>query len=426
MAHQNTIYCGDNMDWLQALADESVDLCYIDPPFFSKRNYEVIWGNGYEMRSFDDRFAGGVKHYVSWMTERIQLIYRKLKPTGSFYLHCDYHASHYLKVACDELFGYKNFRNEIVWCYTRMAAKGQKQYSRAHDVILLYSKGDTWTFNTDSVRMPYAKTSKAREGHTLNRLGSGHSKEGVTVLNEKGKFPEDWFVLPYLRGKEVIGYRTQKPEALLQRVIEASSKKGDLVLDCFAGGGTTAKVCAELGRRFVCGDISPVAVRVMAARLNRDCAEVSYRVEGLPRTAQELKAMDGHAFADLVCRCMGWDVNEKKTSDGGIDGWAKHQKVPVQIKNHRTAVGRPDIQRFVGAIQKTYKEGIFVAWAFSRQATEYVADLAKNPSIILKSAEDIFGDLLITDNEQQKILKYCTDKSKGQLPISETLRDNLG
>ena len=111
---------------------------------------------------------------------------------------------------------------------------------------------------------------------------------------------------------ERIGYRTQKPEALLRWIIKASSKEGDLVLDCFAGGGTTAKVCAELGRRFVCGDISPVAVRVMAARLNRDCAEVSYRVEGLPRTVKELKAMNGHAFADLVCRCMGWDVNEKK------------------------------------------------------------------------------------------------------------------
>ena len=147
MAQQNTIYCGDNMDWLQALADESVDLCYIDPPFFSKRNYEVIWGNGYEMRSFDDRFAGGVKHYVSWMTERIQLIYRKLKPTGSFYLHCDYHASHYLKVACDKIFEDKNFRNEIVWVKGFRGTEQQKAYQHAHDVLLFYTLSDNYTWN---------------------------------------------------------------------------------------------------------------------------------------------------------------------------------------------------------------------------------------------------------------------------------------
>jgi len=124
------------MEWLPNLPDGSVDLCYIDPPFFSNRNYEIIWGNSYETRSFGDRFAGGINHYIAWMRDRIVLIRKKLKDTGSFYLHCDWHASHYLKLACDDIFGRENFRNEIVWCYTG-PTNTKRYYPRRFGVGLL-------------------------------------------------------------------------------------------------------------------------------------------------------------------------------------------------------------------------------------------------------------------------------------------------
>ena len=103
----NNVISGNNIEWLPLLPNNSIDLCYIDPPFFSNKNYEIVWGNAYETRSFGDRFSGGINHYIKWMEERINLIYQKLKNTGSFYLHCDWHASHYLKVLCDDIFGKK-------------------------------------------------------------------------------------------------------------------------------------------------------------------------------------------------------------------------------------------------------------------------------------------------------------------------------
>ena len=114
---KNNIMVGDCLDWLKEIPSKSVDMCYIDPPFFSNRNYEIIWGNGYELRSFGDRWKGGVKTYIVWMEERVKQIHRVLKDTGSIFLHCDWRASHRLRVMLDDVFGERNFVNEIIWCY---------------------------------------------------------------------------------------------------------------------------------------------------------------------------------------------------------------------------------------------------------------------------------------------------------------------
>ena len=170
----------------------------------------------------------------------------------------------------DAVFGIRNFRNEIVWCYTRMSARGQRQLSRAHDTLLLYSIDNDWTFNVDDIRLPYAAGSRAREGHTLNRLGSGYSKEGFTKLNPKGKFPEDWIRhIPYLRGNERVGYPTQKPLALLERIIKASSNEGDTILDPFAGCATACVSAEMLNRKWVGIDISKKAVELVRVRIEQ-------------------------------------------------------------------------------------------------------------------------------------------------------------
>jgi adenine specific DNA methylase Mod len=147
----NTIYCGDCKDVLSQFPYESIDLIYADPPFFSNRRFEILWHDGFERRAFQDRWKGGINNYIDWMFERLTHCYRVLKDTGSMYLHCDHHASHYLKVAMDRLFGEGNFINEIVWqrqfAKHSEAKQGSKHFGRIHDVILLYRKSDTCIWN---------------------------------------------------------------------------------------------------------------------------------------------------------------------------------------------------------------------------------------------------------------------------------------
>jgi adenine specific DNA methylase Mod len=146
------LYCNDNLYRLTELPTESVDLIYLDPPFFSNRVYEVIWGDEAEVRSFEDRWEGGIQHYIGWMRERAVEMHRVLKSTGSLYLHCDPHASHYLKVLLDELFGSTMFRNEIVWKRTG-AHSSAKRYGPVHDTLLYYGRSPRITWN--EVRMEY-------------------------------------------------------------------------------------------------------------------------------------------------------------------------------------------------------------------------------------------------------------------------------
>ena len=262
----NNIVSGDNMEWLPLITDESVDLCYIDPPFFSNKNYEIVWGNSYETRSFGDRFSGGIKHYIGWMRERLILIHRKLKDTATFYLHCDWHASHYLKVVCDDIFGYQNFRNEIVWWYDGPQSPSTKNFATKHDVILRYSKTSDYYSNTKHLSRyielseeEIKKYKKNSQGQLYYDLPPGNytqksidqlKKEGRIRLTKSGKvrvmyflkniddkwfrkknIPSVWDHFPSLGqagGNERIGYKTQKPESLLNRIIKTSSQKGDV------------------------------------------------------------------------------------------------------------------------------------------------------------------------------------------------------
>lgn len=132
----NIIYCGDCLEVLKKIPDKSVDLIYADPPFFSNRHFEIIWKDGAEIRSFGDRWKGGINHYITWMTERLEQCHRILKDTSSMFLHCDWHAAHYLKVEMDRIFGIENFKNEIIWERTK-SHNDPKQFGRIHDTSFL-------------------------------------------------------------------------------------------------------------------------------------------------------------------------------------------------------------------------------------------------------------------------------------------------
>ncbi len=269
----NRLVWGDNLHVMRQIPSNSIDLIYIDPPFFSGKQYNVMWGDSNELRSFNDLWEGGMPGYLTWLNARLFEMKRLLKSTGSIYVHCDWHASHYIKVEMDKIFGYENFRNEVVWGYRGMPSKAKK-YQSKHDVILFYSKNPEYTFNVLKGK-PTAGSMKTYESSFRVGYNANHSRMMVTIFDEKkyrravedGKIPpgmretyfdggtpplSDWWMdIKILGGpynKERIGYPTQKPEALLERIIRASSNEGDIVAD-FVMGGYSTRSCAKVGTK---------------------------------------------------------------------------------------------------------------------------------------------------------------------------------
>ena len=241
----NRLIWGDNLHVMRQLPSNSIDLIYIDPPFFSGRQYNVMWGDANEMRSFNDIWEDGMPGYLIWLNARLYEMKRILKPTGSIYVHCDWHASHYIKVEMDKVFGYENFRNEIVWCYSGGGIP-RRDFPRKHDTIYRYCKTRVWKFRI--VRKPFKENTQQVGKHSTYSGGDDIDLDRGTPITSW------WTDVQTVTGwnPERIGYPTQKPESLIERIIEVSSDEGDVVADFFIGGGTTAAVAQRLGRRWDC------------------------------------------------------------------------------------------------------------------------------------------------------------------------------
>lgn len=373
----NRIHCGDNLEILSSLEEKSIDLIYADPPFFSNRHYEVIWNDGAEIRAFEDRWKGGIEHYISWMTPRLRECHRVLKDTGSMYLHCDWHANAHLRILMDKIFGENNFRNEIIWHYASGGAS-KDRFSRKHDNLLLYSKSSKSTHNI--LRTPY-KTSNAND----------FIKRGL--FHPDGKMMDDVWDISFLSttASERLGYPTQKPEALLKRIIEASSNKGDIVLDPFCGCGTTIAVAQQLDRQWIGIDVSPTACRMISERLNKLGADIE--PINMPATIEEVKAMKPYDFQAWVVNKIHGIPSNKKSGDMGIDGWTFMQHEPIQVKQSEN-VGRNVVDNFQSAIRRAdTNTGYIYAFNFTRSAYEEVARLkeADNLFISLITIEDLLN-----------------------------------
>lgn len=406
MKLENVIYSGDNLTWLKQFPDKSIDLIYLDPPFFSNRHYEVIFNDGEEIRSFEDRWKGGINHYIEWMKERIFELHRVLKDAGSFYLHCDWHASHYLKVICDNIFGYNNFRNEIIWHYRRWT-NVQKQFQKMHDVILFYSKTDYNIFNPIEVEISDSQKNKFQRGYDTNVI---HTKDKITkqiiiydiekVKKARINISEDVWIMPPInsQAKERMGYPTQKPEKLIERIILASSNKNDLILDPFCGCGTTIAVAQRLGRKWIGIDVSPSACKLMKLRVEKVMgSNKDVEIIGLPLNIDELKKLPPFEFQNWCIGALGGTVNPKKVGDMGIDGFTFMHRDPIQVKQSEN-VGRNVIDNFETALQRDKKDkGFIIALSFGKGAYEEVARIKK---------EGLFIDLLTVD----KLLGFSEEK----------------
>jgi len=346
----NTIFRGDNLEIMKALPDESIDLCYIDPPFFTQKDYKNMWGDresvldwdGQKLEGFFDTKDFFEKHvhngekglvaYLSWMRMRILEIHRILRPTGSLYLHLDHHAVHYMKVILDEIFGYKNFRSEIIWKRKNgiNSAGAIRSFGSTFDTILFYSKSEKYTFepqftklDEDYVKKHYRHNDNDGKGPyqlapliapsdspTLKYDFMGYktpargwrwTKDRMTQAYKAGKLhlPKDksqqirqkqylnemkgnpitniWDDIGMVQKQsaEATGWPTQKPVALLERIIRTSSKEGEIVFDCFAGCGTSMHASHNLKRKWIGIDISPTAVKVNKKRLEKVKAKVT-------------------------------------------------------------------------------------------------------------------------------------------------------
>ena len=440
MSTPNRLYFGDCLEVMREdIADGTVDLIYLDPPFNSKRLYNAFIG-GAQWVAFDDTWRwheavddfhelasdvdiadtmeglrrilgeGPNLAYLSYMANRLRECKRTLKPTGSIYLHCDPTMSHYLKLVMDAVFGRKMFKNEIVWCYRRMASGRQRHFARCHDTILFCAMSMESKFNADAVRLPYAKSSMKRAGYAKSSLGGGKPKSGICELNERGRFPEDWWEIPIIRpnAKERTGYETQKPLALLRRIVLASSDEGDTVLDPFCGCGTTIEAAEKLGRRWIGIDVCVTACKVIEERICRSLPGLKWSdVEfiGMPKTldhAKTLASLDAFRFERWAAALVdGMGPNKRQIGDGGIDGRGrlairKGEFIDMvsQVKGGSTGPG--DVQAFNGARQQAGADmGIFTC--FEDRVTPRMRDAAASagrfmgvPTVQIYTIDDFF------------------------------------
>ncbi len=445
------VYCGDCVDQLAQLPDGCVDLIYIDPPFNSNRNYEVFWGETKEKRAFEDRHASTAA-YIDYMRPRCFELARVLKKTGSLYYHCDWHASHYVKVMLDQILGQNNFRSEIVWRRTNAKGLAFKGFPNNHDTIFYYSgQGEpTWNRpfkeydpayikkfyrhvdpetgrrytlsdltnpNPDRPNLTYEwkgvkrvwrwtkqRMQQAEENGLLHYTSSGLPRQ-KRYLDEMQGMPLDtmWDDIPpiHAHSDERLGYPTQKPLALLDRIINASSNKNDIVLDAFCGCGTALVAAENLGRQWIGIDISPTACRVMAKRLRDVCklrededlwrAGRGFVVRGLPWSEEKLRKLPPFEFENWAVIALGGIPNKTQVGDMGIDGRifpvaaaptkpaAKKGETPafeqfldhwypIQVKQ-KDKVGRPDIDSFEAVMTREDRtKGFFVAFDYTSDA----------------------------------------------------------
>jgi site-specific DNA-methyltransferase (adenine-specific) len=483
----NRLYYGDNLDVLREhIPDESVDLIYLDPPFNSNANYNVLFKSPKgeqseaQITAFEDtwhwtresartleqlKFRHGelaelldlmvrqfghndLSAYLVMMAVRLVELHRVLKPTGSLYLHCDPTASHYLKMMLDMIFGAKNFRNEIVWQRTTSKGLASKQLPVNHDVIFCYQKTEDATWNQDEVFTKYDLQSldeKTRKKYNLkgedgrlyqltdltnpnpNRPNLTYEFLGVRKVwrwtkermqaaydaglvvqprtgavprykryldEQRGKpFSDVWVDIPPInsQAKERLGYPTQKPLALLERIIRVSSNPGDIVMDSFCGCGTAIHAAQKLGRQWIGIDITHLAIALIEKRLKDAFPGIQFTVEGTPKDldgARDLANRDKYQFQWWACSLVNAQPYKGKTkgADSGIDGQIFFtdiekgkpaiKKIIVSVKGGGN-VGAAMVRDLVGTVQRTKAEiGLFITLTLPTKPMEKEAAAA--------------------------------------------------
>ena len=443
-ATPNRLYFGDCLEVMgEYLADESVDLIYLDPPFNSKRIYNAFIG-GAQWVAFDDTWRwyeaiddfhavagevslaptmeglrrilgeGGELAYLSYMANRLRECHRVLKRTGSIYLHCDPTMSHYLKVIMDGIFGKQNFRNEVIWHYRKWST-GKYAFQRNHDVLFFYSRTKSRERAFNQLFMPRTASTIKRFGS--RRIVSGYDESGerlpsqVAEEDSEGVRMDDvWDISRVPPIKQL--YPTEKPLPLLERIIKASSNPGDVVFDPFCGCGTTIHAAQNLGRRWIGIDVCVQACKVIQKRIEGHFDSLWDDIEfvGMPKTLEDARALaayDPFKFERWAASLVpGMEANKKQRGDRGIDGRGRlpirkgeFVDVVAQVKAGNTNPSQ--VQAFNEARRQAGAElGVFTC--FEDKVTSGMRNAAVNsgqfmdkwPVIQIYTIEDYFNKRL--------------------------------
>ena len=326
------VICGNNLKVLPNLRDESVQLVYLDPPFFTQKNHSLAARDNSAEYSFSDCWNSRTE-YLDFIRRVLLECQKKLKPNGSIFLHCDKSASHYLRILLDEVFGEKNFQSEIVWAYKRWS-NAKKGLLNSHQNIYFYSKTEDFKFNfiyTDY--SPTTNIDQILQARKRNEKGkSAYQRDGngrIVLANEKKGVPlPDVWNIPFLnpKAKERVGYPTQKPILLLERILEIATDENDLVLDPFCGSGTTLVAAKLLNRDFIGIDISQEAVGLTEQRLANPVKSNSHLLE-----QGEEKYLEKTDYERSVLKILDALPVER---NGGIDGFLREyvDDRPVSVR----------------------------------------------------------------------------------------------
>ena len=492
------LHYSDNLPKLEEMRDNEIDLIYLDPPFNSKKTYNVIYpDDDAQYAAFSDVWSWGEqedKHldrirqlhikaidvvqalvdglgkvqlcaYLVNMAVRLVELHRILKPTGSLYLHCDPTASHYLKIVLDGIFGTKNFRNEIVWAYKKMPNR-VRMFQKNHDIIFFYSKSDAYYYNTmyESPTAGSLKTFKSAKnrGYNVNlskKMATVFDVEKYEQAVKEGLIPNDlkpklftggkppmrdcWTDIKILGGptnKERLGYPTQKPFSLLERIVKASSREGDLVLDPFCGCGTTIAAAEALNRQWIGIDITYASIAAIQERFCRDDVDPSQRLAvdwgdidiiGEPKTQEDAEDLIERAksslyvrkeFEKFVVAQVGGIPNERMGADGGIDGiinLSTKQKAIVSVKSGHVSVKQ--VRELKGILDgKKYVAGVFIT---KEEPTKPMLDFANQAGLYTPSTQERLYGGKTFPLLQILTLTDILDNNMPDLPYLRTRKD---
>jgi len=494
----NKLYFGDNLEVLRdKIESNTVDLIYLDPPFQSGKNYNIIFddrkkvkGISAQIQAFEDTWQWGpeaekeyseliqgkitkgnppaklielmsamrsylgevpMMAYLAMMAPRLLEMKRILKDTGSIYLHCDPTASHYLKLLMDAVFGGNNFRNEIVWCY-ETGGRATNYFPKKHDTIFWYSRTNEYNFYYNQVSLE-RDTSTMHEPILIDEKGRKYQRnikfgKEYRYYLDKGVLPNDWWsdlqaINP--SAKERLGYPTQKPEALLERIIKASSKEGDLVLDPFCGCGTTVAVAQRLNRKWIGRDITYLAIDIIKKRREKSGLKkgTDFTIKGEPAdgySAEKLAESNPFQFQYwAISRIPGGIPNSRKTGDKGIDGTIYVYNATKPGKTHKAIISvkggkniNPSMVRdLIGTIQSNKAEfGILITLPEPTKSmkTEAVSQGyftyrgMQIPKVQILSVKDLFTKLLPLKLPEESIIPvYNMSRIKPKEPKEDTL-----
>lgn len=403
----NRIYHGDNMYFMPDMPAESIDLIYIDPPFGTQSLWKSkAFKESVQELQFYDIWGGGVNGYINFLTERLRHMHRLLKPTGGLFVHLDWRMSHYIKVELDKIFKVKNpassntnFINEIIWSY-KSGGNSKRYFAKKHDTILWYAKTKKYKFYFDSIAEKRGLKKRNNMKKNIDRNGkiyySIKSNGKIYKYYEDHKMiPTDVFEIPHLQQKdpERTKWPTQKPLKLLERIIKATTKEGDLVADFFCGCGTAIVAAQRLDRKWIGMDASKTACEVMLDRIKADQPLFNHKIVSKPLTGADFKELSPFEFEKAAVRYIGGVTNHAQVGDGGIDGRLAFDGTPIQVKKFNKPLGDTDQFRAFYLPIKQHGRGIYISWkGYTKKAKERASGwLREGLDVQLLTIEDILA-----------------------------------